>query len=42
VSFDVLERQKRAIEEEVQRLQGDGLLNVSEQDLSASLADRFR
>lgn len=40
--FDVLEHQKRAVKDEVQRLQGDHLLNVSEQDLIASLVDQFR
>jgi hypothetical protein len=40
--FDVLERQKRAVKEEVRGLQGDHLLNVSEEDLIASLVDQFR
>jgi hypothetical protein len=37
--FDVLERQKQAVKDEVQRLQGDYLLNVSEHDLIASLVE---
>jgi hypothetical protein len=40
--FDVLEYQKRAINEEVHKLDPDYLLGVSEQDLVASLIDQFR